>query len=131
MKRATEMRQKMDSSIIIKAKTPTTPGSGCMPSPLSTEVMVDPKELAEEVLGSTPEDPNLELEGSFLGRGVSYYTSTLGNHTTRVRIRRNPNSRTAICSQKTSKWNESPQRRWSWWVRCPSPLQQKSSWRQV
>ena len=63
----------MDSSIIIKAKTPTTPGSGCMPSPLSTEVMVDPKELAEEVLGSTPEDPNLELEGSFLGRGVSYY----------------------------------------------------------
>ena len=44
-----------------------------MASPLSTEVMVDPKELAEEVLGSTPEDPNLELEGSFLGRGVSYY----------------------------------------------------------
>ena len=71
MKRATEMRQKTNSSIVIKAKTPTTPGAGV--ACLSTEVDIDPCELAREALDHEAEDPNLELEGSPLGRGVSYY----------------------------------------------------------
>ena len=64
VKRATEMRQKMDSSIIIKAKTPTGTPSGGGNSNLSTEVYVDPAELAREALELPQEDPNLELEGN-------------------------------------------------------------------
>ena len=75
VKKATELRQKVDSSIVIKPKSPTS-SSSAAGGQLSTEVVVDAVEIAEEMSKNVQDDPNLELEGSFLGRGVSYYDET-------------------------------------------------------
>ena len=72
-KKASELRQKFDSSVPKTLIGDTTKNEGDIK--FSTDITCDPVEIADQICTQSITDPNMQLEGTFIGRGRSYYDS--------------------------------------------------------
>ena len=70
-KKASELRQKFDSSVPKSLLGDSVKNGNEVK--LSTDVIFDAVEIANQIANEVEEDPNMELEGTFIGRGRSYY----------------------------------------------------------
>ena len=73
-KKASELRQKFDSSV----QKSIISGSAKSEEEIkfSTDIDCDANDIANKILNEEEADPNLELEGTFVGRGRSYYDAS-------------------------------------------------------
>lgn len=70
-KKASEMRQKFDSSVAKSMVGDNTKNESEIK--FSTDISCDAVEIADQIASQDECDPNMQLEGTFLGRGCSYY----------------------------------------------------------
>ena len=70
-KKANELKQKFDSSVSKSLTGDNAKNESEIK--FSTDITCDAVEIANEIGNLEEHDPNLELEGTFIGRGRSYY----------------------------------------------------------